>query len=47
MKRLIPARAHTEGDAIVHFRKGNIIHMGDVYNGSYPFIDTSDNKDNP
>jgi glyoxylase-like metal-dependent hydrolase (beta-lactamase superfamily II) len=35
------ARAHTDGDAIVHFKKGNIVHMGDVYNRSYPFIDTS------
>ncbi len=35
-------RAHTDGDLIVHFRKGDIVHMGDVYfNGFYPFIDTS------
>ena len=34
--------AHTDGDAIVHFRTSDVIHMGDVYfNGSYPFIDTS------
>ncbi|MEJ7812079.1 MAG: MBL fold metallo-hydrolase [Gemmatimonadaceae bacterium] len=34
--------AHTDGDAIVHFRKANVIHMGDTYfNGSYPFIDLS------
>ena len=33
--------AHTDGDAIVHFLKGDVIHMGDVYwNGLYPFIDT-------
>jgi cyclase len=33
-------RAHTDGDLIVHFRKGNVVHMGDVYfNGMYPFID--------
>jgi cyclase len=33
-------RAHTDGDLIVHFRKGNVIHMGDVFfNGMYPFID--------
>ena len=32
--------AHTDGDLIVHFRKGDIVHMGDVYfNGFYPFID--------
>ncbi|MGZ6210291.1 MAG: MBL fold metallo-hydrolase [Syntrophales bacterium] len=36
------ARAHTDGDAIVHFRKSNVIHMGDIYfNGMYPFIDLS------
>lgn len=33
--------AHTDGDAIVHFPKANVIHMGDTFfNGSYPFIDT-------
>ena len=33
--------AHTDGDAIVHFPKGDVIHAGDVYwNGLYPFIDT-------
>ena len=35
-------RAHTNGDAIVHFVKSDVIHMGDTYfNGMYPFIDTS------
>ena len=35
-------RAHTDGDAIVHFVKSDVIHMGDIYfNGFYPFIDTS------
>ena len=35
-------RAHTDGDAIVHFVKGDVIHMGDTFfNGMYPFIDTS------
>ena len=34
-------RAHTDGDLIVHFRKGDIVHMGDTFfNGMYPFIDT-------
>jgi cyclase len=34
--------AHTDGDVIVYFRKGNIIHMGDLYfNGLYPFIDSA------
>jgi cyclase len=33
-------RAHTDGDLIVHFRKGDIVHMGDTFfNGFYPFID--------
>lgn len=35
-------RAHTDGDAIVHFRKSDVVHMGDVmFNKLYPFIDTS------
>ena len=35
-------RAHTDGDLIVHFRKNDVVHMGDVYfNGFYPFIDSS------
>lgn len=34
----VPA-AHTDGDLIVHFKGGDIVHMGDVLlNGSYPFI---------
>jgi cyclase len=34
------ARAHTDGDVIVHFRKANVLHAGDTYfNGKYPFID--------
>jgi cyclase len=33
--------SHTDGDSIVHFRKANVIHMGDTYfNGRYPFVDT-------
>jgi glyoxylase-like metal-dependent hydrolase (beta-lactamase superfamily II) len=33
-------RAHTDGDAIVHFEKANVLHLGDVYfAGRYPFID--------
>jgi len=32
--------AHTDGDAIVHFRNRNVIHMGDCFwNGNYPLID--------
>ncbi len=34
------ANAHTDGDALVHFERANVLHMGDVYfNGLYPFID--------
>jgi glyoxylase-like metal-dependent hydrolase (beta-lactamase superfamily II) len=34
--------AHTDGDAIIHFERANIVHMGDVYfEGLYPFIDVS------
>ena len=36
------AGAHTDGDAVVHFRRQNVIHTGDTYfNGFYPFIDVS------
>lgn len=32
--------AHTDGDAIVHFVKANVIHAGDtVWTSGYPFID--------
>ncbi|GMR12655.1 MAG: MBL fold metallo-hydrolase [Gemmatimonadota bacterium] len=34
------AHAHTDGDAVVHFQKGDAVHMGDTFfNGFYPFID--------
>ena len=34
--------AHTDGDLIVHFRKSDVVHMGDTYfNGLYPFIDVT------
>lgn len=34
------AHAHTDGDALVHFQRANVLHMGDIYfNGLYPFID--------
>ena len=33
-------RAHTDGDAIVHFADSQVIHMGDNFvTGRYPFID--------
>ena len=32
--------AHTDGDAIVHFPRANVFHMGDTFfRGRYPFID--------
>jgi glyoxylase-like metal-dependent hydrolase (beta-lactamase superfamily II) len=32
--------AHTDGDSIVHFRKANVVHMGDLFfHGNYPFVD--------
>jgi glyoxylase-like metal-dependent hydrolase (beta-lactamase superfamily II) len=34
--------AHTDGDALILFRKANVVHMGDTFfNGMYPFIDLS------
>jgi cyclase len=36
------ADAHTDGDALVKFRRGNVLHMGDTwFNGQYPFVDLS------
>ncbi len=31
--------AHTETDIVVRFRKANILHMGDLFVGGFPFID--------
>jgi glyoxylase-like metal-dependent hydrolase (beta-lactamase superfamily II) len=37
-----PGPAHTDGDAVVHLVKANVIHMGDtLMTMSYPFVDTS------
>jgi cyclase len=33
--------AHTETDIVVRFRKANVLHMGDVFTGGFPFIDDS------
>ncbi len=34
--------AHTDGDAVVRFKRANVIHAGDIFfNGGYPFIDIS------
>ena len=36
------AHAHTDGDAIVHFRRANVVHTGDIFfRHSFPFIDTA------
>ena len=36
------APAHTDGDAIVVIRTGNVVHMGDCFfNGLYPYIDVA------
>ena len=33
--------AHTDGDAVVHFRKSNVVHMGDtLWHNIYPVIDS-------
>ena len=32
--------AHTDGDALIHFEKANVVHMGDLINNRrYPYID--------
>jgi cyclase len=31
--------AHTDGDSIVHFKKANVIHSGDVVTNAYPIVD--------
>jgi glyoxylase-like metal-dependent hydrolase (beta-lactamase superfamily II) len=32
--------AHTDGDAVIHFATGNVIHTGDIFfHGLFPFID--------
>ncbi|MCO7226832.1 MBL fold metallo-hydrolase [Pleionea sp. CnH1-48] len=34
------AHAHTDGDAVIFFKKSNVVHTGDVFfNGMFPFID--------
>jgi cyclase len=34
--------AHTDGDAIIHFTKADVVHMGDTYFATgYPFVDVS------
>ncbi|NNE07175.1 MAG: MBL fold metallo-hydrolase [Gemmatimonadetes bacterium] len=34
--------AHTDTDAMIYFRKDNVLHMGDIFfNGYFPFIDVT------
>jgi cyclase len=34
--------AHTDSDIYIHYEKGNVLHMGDIwFNGFYPVIDAS------
>jgi glyoxylase-like metal-dependent hydrolase (beta-lactamase superfamily II) len=37
--------AHTSGDTVVFFRGSNVVHMGDVFNSRYPFIDADNGGD--
>lgn len=37
--------AHTTGDTAVYFRVANVVHMGDVFNNGYPFIDADNGGD--
>jgi glyoxylase-like metal-dependent hydrolase (beta-lactamase superfamily II) len=40
------ATAHTDGDAIIHFRDINVIHAGDIhFNYLFPFIDLDNGGD--
>ncbi len=41
----VPA-AHTDGDALVHFPRANVFHMGDTFfHGRYPFVDVDSGGD--
>ncbi len=37
--------AHTTGDTAVIFNNSNVVHMGDVFNAGYPFIDAGNGGD--
>jgi glyoxylase-like metal-dependent hydrolase (beta-lactamase superfamily II) len=37
--------AHTTGDTAVFFRLSNVVHMGDVFNRGYPFVDVGNGGD--
>jgi glyoxylase-like metal-dependent hydrolase (beta-lactamase superfamily II) len=39
------AAAHTDGDAMIWFRRANVVCMGDIFfNGRYPFVDLSSGR---
>lgn len=42
-----PGPAHTDGDSIVHFRKANVIHMGDIFVDlpTFPFVESTSGGD--
>lgn len=31
--------SHTDGDSLVHFKKANVLHMGDTFIAGYPLVD--------
>jgi glyoxylase-like metal-dependent hydrolase (beta-lactamase superfamily II) len=33
--------AHTETDIMIRFRNANVVHMGDMFTGGFPFIDAN------
>ena len=37
--------AHTTGDTAVFFKQANAVHLGDVFNAGYPFIDADNGGD--
>ncbi|MGI9328651.1 MAG: MBL fold metallo-hydrolase, partial [Pseudomonadales bacterium] len=37
--------AHTTGDTAVFFKQANAVHLGDVFNAAYPFIDVDNGGD--
>ena len=37
--------AHTTGDTAVFLQRANVVHMGDVFNAGYPFIDAGNGGD--
>ena len=35
------ARGHTDGDIMIYFKGSDVIHMGDLFGGQYPLIDSA------